>query len=303
MSAFSGNTLLAILFSVVVISCTPGKIVTTTNKTTTDAGNSKTIATRDDNLALGNPSKASTTNENNYLIVKPQYTLSYSRERSSANWVSWHLSSAWLGTAERTDNFRADEALPKDWYRVQGADYLNSGFDRGHLCPSGDRDANKQDNEATFLMTNIVPQAPNHNRGVWADLENYCRKVAAEGNELYIIAGVYGTAGTGTAGGKSFTLDNGKMIVPQNFWKVMVILPIGQNDINRITEQTRVIAVYIPNRQTVLNTKWDEYRLSVDDLERITGYDFLSKVPAKIQQVLEADADTGPTVKVSAFRQ
>ena len=302
MSTFSRNSWLALFFSVVVIACTPGKIATTTQKNTSDASTAATPA-RDNNFALGNPSKASKTDENNYLIVKPQYTLSYSRERSSANWVSWHLSSAWLGNVERADNFRADEALPKKWYRVQSSDYLNSGFDRGHLCPSGDRDASTQDNDATFLMTNIVPQAPNHNRGVWADLESYCRKVAAEGNELYIIAGVHGTAGTGTAGGKSFTLDNGKMVVPQNLWKVIVILPIGQNDVSRITVQTRVIAVYIPNRQMVKDTKWGEYRLSVDDLEKITGYDFLSNIPAKVQQVIEADTDNGPTVKVSAIRQ
>ena len=302
MVVFSRNFWSVLIFSAFVISCVPGKTVTTSNKKTNDTG-SLTSATRDNNMALGNPSKASSAQENNYLIVKPQYTLSYSKERSSANWASWHLSSAWLGNTERADNFRADDALPKDWYRVLSSDYLNSGFDRGHLCPSGDRDANPQDNSATFLMTNIVPQAPNHNRGVWADLETYCRKVAAEGNELYIIAGVHGTAGTGTAGGKSFTLDNGKMVVPQNLWKVIVTLPVGQNDINRINEQTRVIAVYIPNRQTVLNTKWDEYRLSVDDLEKITGYDFLSNVPAKIQEAIESDADTGPTAKVSTFRQ
>ncbi|WP_259014094.1 DNA/RNA non-specific endonuclease [Emticicia fluvialis] len=302
MSSFTRNAWLASFFSMIIIACTPGKIATTTNKKPADTGNS-TNATRDNNLAMGNPGNASTSNDNNYLIIKPQYVLSYSRERSSANWVSWHLSSAWLGNAERTDHFRADETLPKDWYRVQSADYLNSGFDRGHLCPSGDRNATVADNDATFLMTNIVPQAPKLNRGLWADLETYCRKTTAEGNELYIIAGVHGTAGIGTAGGKSFTLDNGKIAVPQNFWKVIVMLPNGQNDLSRINEQTRIIAVYIPNRQTVLDTKWGEYRLSVDDLEKITGYDFLSNVPARIQAVIEADADTGPTEKVSVMKQ
>ncbi|HEY1055361.1 MAG TPA: DNA/RNA non-specific endonuclease [Emticicia sp.] len=264
--------------------------------------NNSTKATRDDNLTLGNPSNATPKDENNYLMIKPQYTLSYSRARSSANWVSWHLSTAWKGDVKREDHFRPDDALPSNWYKVQNNDYVGSGFDRGHLCPSDDRDRTLADNEATFILTNIVPQAPNNNRGAWADLEAYCRKIAEAGYELYIVAGVYGKAGIGSNGGKSFTLDNGKMVVPESIWKVIVILPIGVDDVNRINEQTRVIAVNIPNKQTIKDTRWGEYRLSVDDLEKITGYDFLSNVPTAIQKSLESSMDDGPTVKVSAIR-
>lgn len=260
-------------------------------------------ATRDDNLALGNPSNATPKDEDNYLMIKPQYVLSYSRSRSSANWVSWHLSTAWKGTVQRADNFRPEDTLPSDWYKVQNSDYLGSGFDRGHLCPSDDRDRTIADNDATFLLANIIPQAPNLNRGAWADLEAYCRKVAEAGNELYIIAGVRGKAGIGTNGGKSFTLDNGKMVVPESIWKVIVILPVGNDDVNRINEQTRVIAVNIPNKQTILDTRWGEYRLSVDDLEKITGYDFLSNLPVAVQKTLESGMDNGPTIKVSVTRQ
>jgi endonuclease G len=274
-------------------------IITSTNI----PANNVTKATRDDNLALGNPSNATPKDEDNYLMIKPQYALSYSRARSSANWVSWHLSNAWQGDVNRADNFRPDDALPTNWYKVQSQDYSGSGFDRGHLCPSGDRNGTIIDNEATFLMTNIIPQAPNSNRGAWADLEVYCRKIAEAGYELYITAGVYGKAGIGSSGGKSFTLDNGKMVVPESVWKVIVILPIGTNDVNRINEETRIIAVNIPNKQTIKDTKWGEYRLSVDDLERITGYDFLSNVPTAIQKTLESRMDDGPTIKVSATRQ
>lgn len=271
--------------------------------TSTDIPANSVKATRDDNLALGNPSKATPKDEDNYLMIKPQYVLSYSRTRSSANWVSWHLSTAWKGDVKRADNFRPDNTLPKGWYLVQNSDYVGSGFDRGHLCPADDRDKTTTDIDATFLLTNIIPQAPNNNRGAWADLEAYCRKVAEAGNELYIVAGVYGKAGIGTNGGKSFTLDNGKMVVPESIWKVIVILPIGDDDINRINEQTRVIAVNIPNKQTIKDIKWGEYRLSVDDLEKITGYDFLSNVPVAVQKTLESEMDNGPTVKVSAIRQ
>ena len=76
------------------------------------------VAGRDDNLALGNPSGAvaSASSATNYLLVKDQYTLSYNRDQGKPNWVSWHLSSDWLGSAPRQDDFRADADLPSGWY-------------------------------------------------------------------------------------------------------------------------------------------------------------------------------------------
>ena len=122
-------------------------------------------ATRDDNLALGNPSGAGAdaSSYQNYLLVRPQYILSYHRDRGIPNWVSWHLSSAWLGGTDRQDNFRNDAELPAGWYQVGSNSYVGSGFDRGHQCPSADRTASAVDNSATFLMDNMIPQAPNNN--------------------------------------------------------------------------------------------------------------------------------------------
>lgn len=273
-------------------------IVTSTG----DAAPIFSTPTRDDNLALGNPSNADAKDENNYLMIKNRYVLSYNRSKGTANWVSWHLSTAWKGTTQRTDNFRPDETLPSAWYRVKTSDYTNSGFDRGHLCPSDDRDGSYEDNDETFLMTNIAPQAPANNRGLWADLEDYSRKIASAGNELYIIAGVYGRGGTGSNGGKTNSLDDGKVVVPESFWKVIIILPTGSNDITRIDATTRVIAVNVPNKESVEGTKWGEYRLSIDDLESLTGYDFMSNVPSAIQKSLESRKDAGPTLKAASFR-
>ena len=113
----------------------------------------------EDPLLFGNPSGATADigNENNYLMVKPQYTLSYNRSKATPNWVAWRLDSSWIGTAPRQDDYRFDPTLPAGWYRVGANSYSGSGFERGHMCPSGDRTRSVSDNSATFLMTNFGP--------------------------------------------------------------------------------------------------------------------------------------------------
>lgn len=248
-----------------------------------------------DNLALGNPSGAtsSTSNANNYLMIKPQYDLSYNNSKHEPNWVSWHLDSSDLGSTSRQDDFRADTTLPSGWYRVIASEFSGSGFDRGHMCPSADRTSSVANNSATFLMTNMIPQAPNNNQITWANLETYSRTLISSGNELYIISGGYGTGGTGSNGYMT-TVGNG-VVVPAKTWKIIVVLPNGNNDINRITTQTRVIAVLMPNNQTCNSQPWGNYRVTVDSIEALTGYDFLSSVPASIQNIIEASTDKGPT--------
>ena len=125
-----------------------------------------------ENLTMGNPSNAVTNVlvPDNYLMEKPQYSMSYNRDRGESNWVSWHLSTSWLGSAPRQNGFRADTTLPTGWYQVQATDYSGSGFDRGHMCPSADRTDTVADNSATFLMTNMVPQLPANNPGSLGEL-------------------------------------------------------------------------------------------------------------------------------------
>jgi endonuclease G len=253
-------------------------------------------ATRDNNLGMGNPSGAvtSTSYPNNYLMTKTQYSLSYNDSKKTSNWSSWHLSSAWLGSTPRQDNFSADNTLPSAWVRVVTGDYTSSGFDRGHLCPSADRTGSVDDNSATFLMTNIIPQAPRNNQITWAALEDYCRKLVSQGNELYIIAGPWGQGGTGSAGYKN-TISSKNIVVPSYTWKIIVVLPIGNNDADRVSTSTRVIAVWMPNTQTVTDYHWSYYRTTVDFIESKTGYDFLSNVSTSIQSTIESKVDSGPT--------
>lgn len=254
--------------------------------------------TRDDNMALGNPSNAtgSTVYADNYLMTKTQYVLSYNNSKGTPNWVSWHLSTAWKGTALRCDCFNIDNSLPSSFYHTSTSNYTNTGFDRGHQCPSEDRDGSDVDNSASFLMTNMMPQAPNLNRVTWVNLEDYCRTLMNSGNELYIVSGGYGSGGTGSNGGVTYNFATGHVNVPARFWKVIVVLPVGSNDVNRVTTTTRVIAVDMPNVQTVNSQAWGNYRVSVDAIEAATGYDFLSSVPASVQAAIEASADNGPTL-------
>ena len=248
-------------------------------------------------LALGNPSNAETDPnlENNYLLVLPQYALSYDKKRGIPNWVSWHLSQDWLGNASRQDDFRAYESLPPAWYAVKETDYeygLN-GFARGHNCPSADRTKTVEDNSNTFFMINIIPQAPDHNDQTWADLESFSRDLVRDGYELYIIMGNTGQGGTGDKGYRE-KLADGYVTVPRYIWKVIVAIPEGDDDLSRIDENTRVIAVWTENKNTTAAKNWWEYRVSVDEIEAETGLDLLSNLPDNIESAVEAVVDAGP---------
>ena len=248
-----------------------------------------------EHLTLGNPSGATAdiAQPTNYLLSKPQYALSYHRDRGIPNWVSWHLSTEWRGSSARQDDFRPDATLPAGWYQVQASSYTGSGFDRGHNCPSADRTNTVADNSATFLMTNMMPQAPRNNQQTWANLEDYSRTFLSTGNEVYVICGSYGRGCTGTNGYMT-TLNQGRVTVPTRCWKVVVILPVGLDDASRVTASTRVIAIDTPNDNSI-STSWGTYRTSVDAIEAATGLDILSAVPAAIQQTIEARTDNGPT--------
>lgn len=247
-----------------------------------------------EHLVMGNPSNA-VTNVNqpaNYLLEKPQYAVSYNRDLGRPNWVSWHLSSNWIGSVARQNDFRNDTTLPAGWYQVQATDYSGSGFDRGHHCPSGDRTNTVADNSATFLMSNMMPQSPDNNQGPWEALETYCRTLVSQGNELYIVAGGSGSGGQGSNGGTTYTVANGHVGVPFQTWKVILVLPNASgNDVSRVTTSTRTIAVIMPNIQGIRTNDWKTYRVSVDQVEALTGYNFFSNVSTSIQSVIESRVD------------
>ena len=248
----------------------------------------------DNNILLGNPDNAtpSILDVSHYYMDKIYYSLSYNSTIGKSNWVSWHLQASDLGSTPRQDDFRPDEALPASWYHVTDQSYTGTGFDRGHSCPSNDRTSSVAANSSTFLMTNILPQAPNNNQGPWAKLEDSCNRfVTAQGKEVYMICGSYGAGGTGNFG-FLYDIDNSRVAVPAYTWKVVVVLSNGSNDLSRINNSTRVIAVSMPNENSIgIATSWKNFRVSVDDIEAATGYDLLTNLPAAVQTVVESRVD------------
>ena len=172
------------------------------------------------------------------------------------------------------------------------ASYARSGFDKGHNCPSGDRTAALDDNSATFLMSNMVPQAPQNNQQTWAHLEEYTRAQVEAGQEAYVLMGSYGRGGTGK-NGPAQTLDQGHITVPAHIWKVIIFLPEGNNDLQRISAgQGRVVAIDTPN-DNAIKSQWAEYLTSVDKIEAASGLDILSALPPATQTQLQSVVDSG----------
>jgi len=252
-------------------------------------GGGSASATRDNNLTFGNPSNASTSSSNNYLVSRTEYALAYNNSKGTSKWVSWHLSDAWMGSASRQNNFRADTRLPSNFYRATTSDYTNSGFDRGHICPSADRTYSTTANSNTFYMTNIAPQAPRNNQQTWKNFESYCRSLAEAGYELHIVAGIAGRGGTGRNGYRT-TIDNGNIEVPSSFWKAVLILPNGSNDTGRVNSNTRIIAINVPNNDNI-SSNWANYRTSVNTIESLTGLNLFKNISNTYEETLESRVD------------
>jgi endonuclease G len=251
-------------------------------------------ATNNINITMGNPSGAvsDTSYPSNFLIQRGQYVTSYNRDRGIPNWTGWELDASWSGSAVRQNNYIPDPLVPAQWYHVVTNDYSNTGFSRGHVCPSEDRTRTQPDNDSLFYMTNMIPQTQTLNGGPWEVLETYCRTLSAAGNKLYIYAGTYGEGGTGVYGYLT-SFANNKVTVPAKTWKVIMVLPAGTNDLSRVTDSTRCIAVVMNNDEGPFSS-WQSYRVSVDSVEALTGLDFFSNVPVDVQAVIEAVVDNKP---------
>jgi endonuclease G, mitochondrial len=240
--------------------------------------------------ALGLPGAALGTADSvtSYLSVKPQYVISYDGGRRVPNWVSWELNARWLGATLRQNDFRPDDTLPKEIPQAQLSDYAGSGWDRGHLCPSEDRTATLADNRSTFYLTNMVPQSDSANGGPWAQLEAHLRALALRGQQLSIVAG-------GIFAGPMKTIGADGVFVPSATFKVAVVLDGPGQGIADVTEQNRVIAVVLPNDNSVSRSAdWRSFRVRPREVERATGMRLFGDVPHEVREVLLDRMDAAP---------
>ena len=231
-------------------------------------------------VTLGIPKDSDDSDD--YLIDKGIYVLSYNSERNLANWVAWRLDATDLGTFERTDHFRSETDLPTTFYHVKSSDYTNSGFDRGHLCPSADRTATAAANDTTFLMTNMHPQLHALNAGAWSEMETFERSLAVPGKNVYIVAGpLFPTTPS--------TIGHGVQ-VPSASYKVMIVLNSGEGP-SDVTTTTPIYAAVMPNVENVNDQAWTTYMTSVDNVEQLSGYDFFNRVRKRVQTSLERETN------------
>ncbi len=242
-------------------------------------------------LRWGNPSGATADvgNRDNFLMEKKYYALSYNNTKGTPNWVSWRVVKEDLGGASREGLvFQPDDDLPPGFKKVVTGEYAGQGFDRGHMCPAGDRTSDMDALKATFVMTNVVPQSPANNRKGWEQFESYCRSEVNKGKELYVVAGPQGQGGVGEKG-PADVIAGGKVVVPAKTWKVVLELNSGGG----VEPDSRLIAIITPNDETVAED-WSRYRVSVRDVEQLTGYKFFDRADPAVLDPLKDKTDRSP---------
>lgn len=239
-----------------------------------------------DPLAPGTPTDADASDD--FVMTKSAYTLSYSRALGGPNWVAWHLAASHFGDAKRTSAFFADGSLPRGWRRTVTADFTRSGYSRGHMVRSNERSATPGDNRQTFLFTNILPQTQALNGGPWLRFENHLESLVRRGGrELWIVAGGAGTLGT--------LHDRGAVTIPAVTWKVALVLPARSDPrAIRTTRDGELLAVVMPNVPEIAAQSWRRYRVSVDSVERLTGYDLFAGLPDSVERLWEAAGAGAP---------
>jgi len=251
-------------------------------------------------MQLGNPSGAitDTNNHDHFLIQRTVEAIDYSDNLGEPNWTAWDLTAPDIGTNDRSPVFFTDTNLPANFHRVNPGDYTGSDYDRGHMCPSADRTDTRADNDLVFFMSNIIPQAPDNNQGIWGNFESYCRSLVQSSNnyELLIICG--------PSGFNSAKINtNGYVSIPQYVWKIVVVVPPGAGSAtNRITTTNRVIALKVPNTNGV-STTWEDFITSANQIQVDTGYTFFTALPPAVAAALRSkvDGQTNPPPIIYGF--
>jgi endonuclease G len=231
-------------------------------------------------VEMGTPHDANAADD--LILSRRTHQVSFNCVKGRPNWVSWNLNKTHYGDAPRASSFVSDGTLPVGCNRVTTSDYTNGGYDRGHMVRSEERTWSTDDNKATFVMTNVVPQTHDMNGGPWLKFETYLQDQAQNGNkEIYVISGPTGSKGT--------LLNAGEVLIPTYTWKIAVIMPYGQGLANATSNASvTVIAVDMPNVTGIISRPWTDYKTTVDQLEFYSGYNFLDKLPDSVESYWEA---------------
>ena len=168
-------------------------------------------------------------------------------------------------------NFIVDDEVPAP--RAELVDYKGSGYDRGHMCPAGDNKWGFEPMKESFFLTNICPQDHNLNCGDWNELEIACRNWANKYGDIYIVAGPI------LYKGKHETIGPNNVTVPEGFFKVVLCM----------NGTPKAIGFIYKNHPC--NNPQSSYVNSVDQVERITGFDFFYNLPDDIEEKVESNAN------------
>ncbi len=208
---------------------------------------------------------------NGEIVNHTYYTLSYLEEHEQAEWVFYLLTKEMVnGTEERTDDFREDPLVSTGSAAL--ADYVGSGYDRGHLCPAKAMSLNETSMSESFFMSNMTPQTASCNRGRWKMLETQVRDWVDIYDTLYIVSGAILKDSIESLGDNMVT-------VPSSFYKV----------IYDPYPTPRMIAFIMPNES--MSEDLDYYAVNVDEVEELTNIDFYSILPDEIENSLEVNSD------------
>jgi endonuclease G len=201
------------------------------------------------------------------LLVNPSYVVDFDASANVANWVAYELKSVELrGGQDRSDNFRFDPRVPGSPTQT---DYRGTGYDRGHLKPAADSKSSAAEMSNSFFMTNMAPQTPGLNRGIWKDLEADVRTWAEDFGRIYVL--------TGPSDEAIGRLPSG-VEVPSHFWKAVL----------RLSPDTAAVAFWLPN-STSIPGSLDNYRLSIDALEALLALDLFAQLPDATEGRVEAE--------------
>ncbi|MBG7631710.1 MAG: DNA/RNA non-specific endonuclease [Bacteroidetes bacterium] len=203
------------------------------------------------------------------IVHHEGYSLSYSESHEQAEWVAYELKKSHLSkTNFKRPYFEIDDAIKTG--AANWRNYKKSGYDRGHLCPAGDKRYSQFAHDETFLTSNISPQKHDFNSGIWNTLEQKVRFWAGKYDGVFVVTG-------GVLKGHMKTIGDEDVSVPNQFYKVLIDNNSGK---------TKVIAFLIPHKNS--NQPLYEFVVSVDEVEKLTGIDFFPELDNAIEYKLEA---------------